>query len=605
MTRDPREETVPQPPRRFVSREVRVGGLLLGGNQPIRIQSMVNTAPEDLVGTVAQVIRLAEEGCELVRLTVPAMKDVELLAEVTSRVKAAGIHVPLVADVHFNAQIAAACAGIVEKVRINPGNYRKPGAPQRKSWKGDGYNSELSEIEDTLADFISVCKKHHTAVRIGSNHGSLSPRITDRYGDTPLGMVEAALEFVRIFHRLSFHDLVLSMKSSNVRVMVQAYRLLVAKMQDEGFDYPIHLGVTEAGFGNEGRIKSAAGIGLLLDEGIGDTIRVSLTEDPVAEIPAARKLLERYHSRFNPEIPISPLPLPYDPYSFSRRLSRPVSGIGGGAPPVVIGPRVNTENFAPDWYVSPAHSGTDNPSPGWLEKGNNRLEIMLPGRMEQDFPKQETSVAVLLPETPDMQVMPILEKLQNGILVLQAGLSAHPGLLKGWMSLFHHHQILLPVILKINCRDAAPEDLIYNATITASGMLTDGLTDGLWLDGDSVNEPLTHLAFQILQATRARISAPEYISCPSCGRTRFHIQEVAGKIKERTSHLIGLKIGIMGCIVNGPGEMADADYGYVGSGNGMITLYQGKTVVQRGIPEQEAIDALIELIKAGGDWIDP
>jgi (E)-4-hydroxy-3-methylbut-2-enyl-diphosphate synthase len=418
-----------------------------------------------------------------------------------------------------------------------------------------------------------------------------------RYGDTPEGMVEAALEFVRIFHRYQFHNLVLSMKSSNVRVMVQAYRLLVDRMEAEGFDYPLHLGVTEAGFGIEGRIRSAAGIGLLLDEGIGDTIRVSLTEDPVAEIPVARTLLERYLKLRIHKIG-DQIKAPYNPFDYARRQSRTVAGMGGTRPIVVVGDQSTTESLPPDYlWVSN--------SEGLFLKMNAGNAPLIPLIDDDDLSHLHDGpepVLISLPDQPDEVLAMQLETLTNPLVVIQIPLLSHPAMFRAWVALLNRHCPGVPIIAQILMPDGlSMDEMAINAAVTASGVFTDGLADGLWIEA-LPQTPVISLSFSILQATRARFTSTEYISCPSCGRTRFNIQEAVIKIKERTSHLPGLKIGVMGCIVNGPGEMADADYGYVGAGNHTITLYKGKEVVRRGVHEDEAIDALIELIKAHGDW---
>lgn len=586
-------------PGRFRTREVRIGNLWLGGSHPIRIQSMVNTSPSDPEGTVRQIIALAEAGCEMVRLTVPTLKDVQYLEQIRAMVRAAGIELPLVADVHFSADIALACAPVVEKVRINPGNYRKPGQPIRTHWSHEGYAEELEEIGALLAELASVCRIHGTAIRIGSNHGSLSPRIMDRYGDTPEGMTEAALEFVRIFHSLGFHDLVLSMKSSNVRVMTGAYRLLVKKMEAEGFDYPLHLGVTEAGYGDEGIVKSAAGIGLLLEEGIGDTIRVSITGDPVEEIPAAITLARRFGMIHRARLAgyLTPATTPWQ-----RRETNPVAGMGGTHPPLVFADKHCSTDPSPD-LVAEFTAGSASPM---IFKGNEyQLPLTEYFGEETNVPENHQPAALLLPLHPDEFLPEFLRLNPSFIPVVRAPLSMHASVSLQWLPFLDRYLPKQPVILKIECGDLPEAEVTIHAAVIASCWFNDGLADALWLSGQQDTARLVSLSFMILQATRSRITATEYISCPSCGRTRFNIREVAEKIRERTAHLTGLKIGIMGCIVNGPGEMADADYGYVGSGTGKVTLYKGKTVMQRGIAEEDAIESLIRLIKDGDDWLEP
>lgn len=588
--------------RRFPTREVMIGNISIGAANPIRIQSMVNTPPEDINATVRQIIGLSEAGCELVRLTVPSVSDAHNLKKVKRGLALAGVQVPLVADVHFNPRIAEIAAEIVEKVRINPGNYRKPGSLNPERWDASARQRALEETEELLLPLMDVCRKNRTAIRIGSNHGSLSPRIMEQFGDTPHGMVEAAMEFVRIFSRHDFHDMVISMKSSNVRVMVQAYRLLVSAMSNDGLNYPLHLGVTEAGFGTEGRIKSAAGIGLLLDEGIGDTIRVSLTEDPVEEIPVAKMLIKRYSTFTLDESPHKEIVIPYDPHSYKRRESIELAAIGNLSIPVVIGTEPSdAEDERPDFIV--AGSNRDS-GIVWSKSTEVHIPVISAREINAGIISGMATVALLLPEDPDDQLISELSKVKNVILVLQTGLLKHTGSLKAWIALFEKFNIRLPVVLKINCEKADYQDVIINAPVVASALLIDGLADGLWIDSPAGSEP-NRTAYQILQATRARITTTEYISCPSCGRTRFDIQDAVRMIRKKTEHLTGLKIAVMGCIVNGPGEMADADYGYVGAGNGTVTLYKGKEAVMKSISEDIAVEALKDLIKRSGDWKEP
>jgi (E)-4-hydroxy-3-methylbut-2-enyl-diphosphate synthase len=588
--------------RRLPTRVVQIGAISMGGAHPIRIQSMVNTSPEDLEATAAQIAALDGAGCELVRLAVPSVRDAEKLSALRVMLNERGVAVPLVADVHFNPAIAEICAIHMEKVRINPGNYRTVGKPVPQIWDAIAWRQELDDTDLLLQRLIRICRKHHTVLRIGSNHGSLSPRIMNRYGDTPEGMVEAALEFVRILHSHDFHDIVLSMKSSNVRVMVQACRLLADRMEEEGFDYPIHLGVTEAGFAEEGRIKSAAGIGLLLDEGIGDTVRVSLTEDPVKEIPVARIIRDRLHKLTTlTKGGTMDYPLPFQRYAYSRRVTQEVCGIGGDQTVAVIGNTLPDARYKPEFTLD-KRDGTEV----FVSDSNQCTEIPLVNR--DDYARNRESfaapVAVTLTGEPDQFTAELLLAAQAIWVVLPIPMFAHPGYLRRWIGWLEHHEINWPVMIKIECGDASPEEVQINAAIAASAAFTDGLADGLWISATHVNDN-TYLALMILQATRSRIFATEYISCPSCGRTKFNIEEVVHRIKARTGHLTGLKIGVMGCIVNGPGEMADADYGYVGAGKGSITLYRGNVPVQRGIPETDALEALVEIIKQDKKWIDP
>ena len=586
--------------KRFVTREVQIGSLWMGGDHPVRIQSMVNTPPEDIDATIAQIKALAEAGCELVRLAVPSMRDAGQLPEIRKRMAEAGVDVPLVADVHFNPAIAEYCAQHVEKVRINPGNYKPPGSKTPAVYDSLAIRHELDETETLLARLAGICRAHGTAIRVGSNHGSLSPRILHQYGDTPEGMVEGAMEFVRILHHHGFHNMVVSMKSSNVRIMIQACRLLVIRMQKEGLNYPLHLGVTEAGLGLDGRIRSAAGIGLLLDDGIGDTIRVSLTEDPVREIPVAKTLTERFPLlRQIPTVGKPPPTVPFNPLMFSRRKTHPIAGIGGENPVVVVAG--SSASTRPDWQHHRDAQGE------WLQQAAKQAFSMpcLCFDDDQIILPEDAPVALMLPDIPQEHTISRLKHVNNAVLVIPVSLITHPGIPRMWIAKLDEADIRMPVVLRIKHGiESSDEETAIHCAVTASGLFADGLADGLWLDATGVGDPVA-LALNILQATRARISSTEFISCPSCGRTRFNIEEAVHKIRAKTAHLPGLKIAVMGCVVNGPGEMADADYGYVGAGNGTITLYKGKRVMQRQIPEEHALDALILLIKENGQWKDP
>ncbi|MFA5973576.1 MAG: (E)-4-hydroxy-3-methylbut-2-enyl-diphosphate synthase [Lentimicrobiaceae bacterium] len=530
----------------YTSGIVTIGDLPLGGNYPIRIQSMTNTDTNNIDATIAQTIRLVNAGCEMVRITAQGINEAHNLALIKKGLKAKGINIPLIADIHFNPRAAEIAAGIIEKVRINPGNY----ADKRDSHSNltlKAYEEELERIAERLHPLLAICKQNGTAIRIGTNHGSLSGRIMDRYGDTPEGMVESALEFGRICLHEGFRNVVFSMKSSNVRVMVQSTRLLAQKMQSEGMNFPIHLGVTEAGDGEDGIIKSAAGIGTLLEEGIGDTIRVSLTGAPEIEIPVAKAITERYNaSRKQKKQKITDLPTPVN-IQFDRRETIAVSGIGGNNPVAVI-----TETNGVKYLVDEHFSAT------------------------QSLPDHELQLLHWI-EGNAAQMRKQLENIKSE--------SKKPSILK--------NKYQTDNLLRFQ----------VDSAIDFGSLLVDGIGNAIWplapkLQPDAVN----HIAFAILQATRARITRTEFISCPSCGRTLFDIETTLQQVKAATQHLKGLKIAVMGCIVNGPGEMADADYGYVGAGAGNVTLYKGKNIAYKNIPQIEAIPRLIDMIKQSGDW---
>lgn len=577
----------------YISRIVQIGDVPLGGNNPVRIQSMITTNTLDTNATVSQAMRMIEAGCEYVRLTAQGIKEAEHLAVIKKELKKIGFDVPLIADIHYNPEAAEVAARIVEKVRINPGNYvdRKKG---RLSFSDSEYFAEIEKIRGRIKPLIAICKQYGTALRIGSNHGSLSERILLRYGDTPAGMVESALEFVRICEDLGFYDIVLSMKASNVKVMVQANRLLVKKMREESKNYPIHLGVTEAGDAEDGRMKSAAGIGTLLQEGIGDTIRVSLTEDPEFEIPVAKSIV----SRFNEGGKRSSFTIlenkTGDPLSYSRRLTSQNGKIGNEQVPVVVcdAPDSNTypensiQGFLPDYVFMP----DDESLHSLILEGGNVL-ISTPG------------IKPLVTGSSDELIKYPLSTLQNSLLILKthSGQSIHE--VRGKINYLIENEIRTPVILHRDFLDLPENEVLLQAASDFAFLLVDGLIDGIWISHKNLDlQTISKMSFGILQATGSRISKTEYIACPSCGRTLFGIQETLKKIKSQTSHLKGLKIGVMGCCVNGPGEMADADYGYVGAGKGKITLYRRKQIVKAGVPEKVAVEALIDLIKVNGDW---
>ncbi len=580
------------------TREVIIGNLKLGANNPIRLQSMSSCNPMDTQANVEQAIRIIEAGGEMVRFTAPAVKDAENLENIHKELRARGYSAPLVADIHFNPKAAMTAADYVEKVRINPGNYAEI-SKSKINYSAEEYENALNSIEIKFVELLEKCKANNVAIRIGSNHGSLSQRVMDRYGDTPLGMVEAAMEYLRIAIKHEFFDIVLSMKSSNIRIMVQAYRMLASRMRDENMNFPLHLGVTEAGEGEDGRIKSAAGIGALLEDGLGDTIRVSLTEDPEFEIPVAKLITDRYQNRKTGENTAEIGELPYNPYEYSRRKSREISKIGGNTEITVL---------TYDWIVDYCSA-------------ENEIEAEEIFIYKEDDSIEDVSYLSLqeyIEEGPlplEYFVKVCYEDFQNG-MINQIPRAAKVVLVFEEKGAFCVHKFRLmfiemmemgldfPVILKRNYTGLREEELQINAAIDFGALLVDGLGDGIWISGDISQERINEISLGILQAARSRISKTDFISCPSCGRTLFNIQEATSKIRERTSHLKGLKIAIMGCIVNGPGEMADADYGYIGAGFEKVNLYKGKEVVKKGIPEQEAVEALIGLIKSHGDWIE-
>ncbi len=576
----------------YISRVVRIGGVPMGGDFPIRIQSMTTTNTLDTRATVAQAIRMIEAGCEYVRITAQGVKEAENLSVIKKELKKQGFDVPLIADIHYNPKAAETAARIVEKVRINPGNYtdRKMG---KVSYSDAEYSNELEKISKRIEPLIKICNQYGTAIRIGSNNGSLSERILFKYGDTPAGMVESALEFVRICRTMNFHDLVLSMKASNVKVMVQANRLLVHRMIEEGMNYPIHLGVTEAGDAEDGRIKSAAGIGPLLLDGIGDTIRVSLTEDPEFEMPVAKEIVSRFNDRKKRLAMKRNGNRPADSLNYARRISQQVENIGNGQVPVIIvsdksgSVSALIDNEAIPDYLYHQETGTFQSLA--ITKNAPGLEFSkIDFRFIDSVQSLERSISIIKPAT-----VFILKSVEND------GLSESSALIE----LANQKGISQPIILYRDYRDMNADKILVQAAIDFSYFLVDGLIDGIWIGHKSMKlSDTSRLAFGILQATRSRITKTEYIACPSCGRTLFNIQEALQKIKSRTSHLKGLKIGVMGCCVNGPGEMADADYGYVGAGKGKITLYKGRQIIKAGIAEQEALESLVELIKKNGDW---
>lgn len=655
--------------KRLPTRAVRIGNLWIGGNNPIRVQTMTTTDTMDTEATVAQTIRCIEAGAELVRITAPSKKEAENLQVIRAALQSRGYHTPLVADIHFTPNAAEIAAKIVEKVRVNPGNYVDKKKFEQIDYTDAEYAEEIERIRERFSPLVLICKEHGTAMRIGTNHGSLSDRIMSRYGDTPMGMVESAMEFLRIARSLDFHQIVLSMKSSNPLVMVQAYRLLVQTMLDEfGECYPLHLGVTEAGDGEDGRIKSAIGIGTLLEDGIGDTIRVSLTEDPEFEIPVCQDLVKRYQQReAGKDIP-ELTQVSYNPFAYQRRKTRAVKQIGGQQVPVVIADLSHLESIQPDHLTAIGYRYdvvTDKWSIGdaaadYIYTGNKVIDFALPGTLQviiqshvyglTDFTHNVNGKTKFHPifDLSEYQHAPFKDPALNFVMVdCYSPGSAHTQQLNwianddtvviavssqnatpvqavrrmvNWLA---EKNMEHPIILICDSPHATIDEHLIHLSTETGALLLDGMGDGIclglthksldhqkvsgrtYLENKSIEQFLNNTAFSILQATRTRISKTEYISCPSCGRTLFDLQETTAKIRSVTHHLKGLKIAIMGCIVNGPGEMADADFGYVGSGPGKITLYKGKEVVKRNIDSAIAVDALIDLLKENEAWIEP
>ena len=663
---------------RFITREVKVGNLIIGGGHPIRVQTMTTTDTMDTEKTVEQVIRCIQAGAELVRITAPSKTEAENLAAIKTSLRKKGYTTPIVADIHFTPNAAEIAATIIEKVRVNPGNYVDKKKFEQIEYTDEEYIEEIERIRERFTPLVLICKKHGTAMRIGTNHGSLSDRIMSRYGDTAIGMVESAMEFLRIARSLDYHQIILSMKSSNPQVMVQAYRLLIQQMQSEFNEcYPLHLGVTEAGDGEDGRIKSAVGIGTLLEDGIGDTIRVSLTEDPELEIPVCKDLVKRYPAnRIKGADMIPPInQLPYSPFEYKRRDTIQVGTIGSKSVPVVVANYKNKTVLLPSdlmaigyiydevidkWTITDAAAD-------FIYSPNELLSFDLPGTL-----RVITSPALWETATDTQKYLPLFNfktyfqaakksdsinfvevdcyGSKNGIrdeqllsiakdptvvFCLSSTLSHAMPAVRRMIMRMMELKIQSPVILVTDSAwQTTDEHLIHFATETGA-LLLDGFGDGIcigiqgkqietlateneaekelehaqvsgrnYYSNHSVEQFLNSTAFGILQATRTRISKTEYISCPSCGRTLFELQETTAKIRAVTSHLKGLKIAIMGCIVNGPGEMADADFGYVGSGVGKITLYKGKEVMKRNIDSAVAVDELILLLKEHNAWID-
>ncbi|HEX7756434.1 MAG TPA: (E)-4-hydroxy-3-methylbut-2-enyl-diphosphate synthase [Niabella sp.] len=656
--------------KRLLTKEVKIGDLLLGNNHPIRVQTMTTTDTMDTLGTVEQSIRCIEAGAELVRITAPSKKEAENLLNIKNELHKRGYNTPLVADIHFTPNAAEIAARIVEKVRVNPGNYVDKKKFEQIEYTDTEYAEEIDRIRDRFTPLLKVCKEYGTAMRIGTNHGSLSDRIMSRYGDTPMGMVESAMEFLRIARDENYHQIVLSMKASNPIVMVQAYRLLIKTMDDEfGEIYPLHLGVTEAGDGEDGRIKSAIGIGTLMEDGIGDTIRVSLTEDPELEIPVCRDIVKRYEAEkeatdpLSTRQPASRSATKYNPFQSQKHKTISIGNIGGEHVPVVVADLSKLQNITPEslqavgytydagndkWhiadaaadYIYTARGELDFPLPGTLKVITTPEHRAAAADQTKYFPLYEAKAFInatntdaamnfVLLDAGDFEYLDVLADKSNVILCLSSKNKNALQSVRRMCIDLQERGIRHPLLFITDSNwSTADEHLIHFATETGA-LFLDGFGNGICLGmsntaysafndaqlsgrrytsatvSGAAEQFMNNTAFSILQATRTRISKTEYISCPSCGRTLFDLQETTTKIRSVTNHLKGVKIAIMGCIVNGPGEMADADFGYVGSGPGKITLYKGKEVVKRNVNSDIAVEELINLLKENEVWIEP
>ncbi|MBE6275327.1 MAG: 4-hydroxy-3-methylbut-2-en-1-yl diphosphate synthase [Bacteroides sp.] len=601
--------------------EVNIGATPMGGTNPIRIQSMTNTVTMDTEACVEQAKRIIEAGGEYVRLTTQGVREAVNLMNINIGLRSQGYDTPLVADVHFNPNVADVAAQYAEKVRINPGNYVDAARTFKKlEYTDEEYAQEIEKIRTRLVPFLNICKENHTAIRIGVNHGSLSDRIMSRYGDTPEGMVESCMEFLRICVEENFSDVVISIKASNTIVMIQTVRLLVAEMEKEGMAFPIHLGVTEAGDGEDGRIKSAFGIGALLSDGIGDTIRVSLSEAPEAEIPVAQKLVNYIQAREGHLYTPGRVAKDFDYLSPSRRKTTPIKNIGGNYQPIVIADRFDEstevdEQFKPDYIYSgqtlPENRREDIPyivdAYNWNpEEKNTYPAFSYKEIFSMHFSKAELKFLFLPYMALDREVKAALRVHPEVVIIAQSSHVNRQGEFRAMVHELMDDDIQNPVVFFQFYEEEEVEDFQIKAAADMGALIFDGFCDGLFLfnQGDLSHQVVDSTAFNILQAGRVRISKTEYISCPGCGRTLYDLESTIARIKAATSHLKGLKIGIMGCIVNGPGEMADADYGYVGAGRGKISLYKKKECIEKNIPEEQAVEKLIELIKNNGDYIE-
>ena len=594
---------------------VNVGQIPMGSEWPIRVQSMTNTATDDVESSAAQCQRIAYAGAEYVRLTAQGVKRANSIGEISKLLRSQDCNIPLIADIHFNPQAALAAAAVCEGVRINPGNFVDPARTFKQlEYSDEEYQAELGRIREALLPFIAVCREHHTAVRLGVNHGSLSDRIMSRYGNTAAGMVESVMEFLRVFVDEGFMDVVISMKASNVAVMVEAVRRLVDAMDRENMHFPLHLGVTEAGFGEDGRIKSAVGIGTLMAEGLGDTIRVSLSEDPELEVPVARKLVDYITARAGHDLIEGEYCEGYDPLCPARRKSVTVDGlIGGTMQPVVIASyrpdEIDGTTVLPDFYYS-GDGMIDGmhrflvPLARWSGE-RNAYPLLTLGEWERC---PATSLRFLqVPASTPVQRLEFLRDRNDTVLVITPVGINIPGSQQALTHALSAQGIHCPIVMRNTYADSSNDWLQVKAGADLGAVLMNRRADGIWLEAPNIHSGIevVKYAFAVLQAARQRITKTEFISCPGCGRTMFDLQSTVKRVQQATSHLRHLKIGVMGCIVNGPGEMADADYGYVGAAAGRVSLYKGKQCIEMNIPEQDAIDRLLDLIKQNGDWVDP
>ena len=628
--------------KRRKSLSVSIGDSAIGGENPIRIQSMTTSDTMDTNATVEESIRMINSGSEYIRITAPSIKEAKNLKNIKKQLKNRGYNIPLIADIHFTPNAAEIAAKIVEKVRINPGNYADKKSFKNIEYDDNSYNSEIERIYERVSPLIKICKNNGTAMRIGTNHGSLSDRIMSRFGDTPLGMVESALEYLRICEDHNFYNIVLSMKASNPLVMVHAYRLLVEKIDNSNLKkYPLHLGVTEAGEGEDGRIKSAIGIGTLLDDGIGDTVRVSLTEPPEFEPPIAKILVDRYTTRKNHKKIEIPKRTHFSPFQYEKRESKRIKNIGGDNVPIVISDLSKIEKLTPEnlkklgiLFDKNQKSFTKaDTSPDYIYLGNNKLNYdnfnynliydymtwkELDSKMScyplinfSDFEKIDNEysdkINFLMLKTDDLEFLKKLKIPKNFVLIVESSNEHYMSDIRTFF--MQIRELDNPVVIYNNYENILYKNIIVYSSTDLGGLFIQGFGDGIFISSNQIQineiEKINSLCFKILQGSRVRVTSTDFISCPSCGRTLFDLQETTKKIRDRTDHLKGLKIGIMGCIVNGPGEMADADYGYVGSGKDKITLYRGKEVVKRSVYYKNGVDELIELIKEDGNWIEP
>ena len=631
---------------RWKTREVKIGDIPLGANNPIRIQSMTTTDTMDTKKTVEQSIRMIDAGCEYVRVTAPGIKEAKNLANIKKELQKRGYNTPLIADIHFTPNAAQVAAKIIEKVRINPGNYADRKKFNYIEYTDNQYNNEIERIRGRFLPLVEICKEYGTAMRIGTNHGSLSDRILSRYGDTPMGMVESAMEFLRICGDENYHNIVLSMKASNPIIMIEAYRLLVKCMKRESMNYPLHLGVTEAGEGMDGRIKSALGIGTLLEDGLGDTIRVSLTEEPEFEIPVAKNILKRYKKRTQDNTIDNIKKYPINPFEYSKRETRSVVNIGGGNVPRVVNDfsglfsisHSTLSDIGYTYFEESDKWGISDFACDYIYVDSKEIDFKIPGTLGviqkfsiwknskkyQHYPlltveeylnnknvhAELNFISTSLSNLTD-EVIRKTQKDDTAVLFIESHNDSGFAEQRCIFVKLINAKNQTPVVISRTYDKLSLSELQLYSASDIGGLFIDGLGDGIYLSNNETKldssgiKDFNSTALGILQATRTRITKTEYISCPSCGRTLFDLQEVTARIRNKTQHLKGLKIGIMGCIVNGPGEMADADYGYVGTGVGKISLYKQQNIIKRDVPMEDADQALIDLIKMNGDWIEP